>query len=107
MHHLGRDWVFEAPRDVLLAISGLELVEFLENRAGGVCCGAGGGVKIGVPDLALIIAHEKIKSLLQMNADILVSTCPFCRRNLGEACASAGSQIEVLDVIELVDRMMD
>ena len=37
----------------------------------------------------------------------MVSTCPFCRRNLGEASATAGSHIEVLDVIELVDRMMD
>jgi len=37
----------------------------------------------------------------------MASTCPFCRRNLGEACASAESHIEVLDVIELVDRMMD
>ena len=107
MHPLGRDWVFEAPRDVLLAIPGLELVEFPENRVGGVCCGAGGGVKIGVPDLASIIAREKIKSVQQMSADILASTCPFCRRNLGEACTTAGSQVEVLDVIELVDRMMD
>ena len=107
MHHLGRDWVFEAPRDVLLAIPGLELVEFLENREGGVCCGAGGGVKIGDPSLALTIAHEKIKSLTRMSAEILASTCPFCRRNLSEACATAGSQVEVLDLIELVDRMMD
>ena len=99
--------MFEAPRDVLLAIPGLELVEFPENLEGGVCCGAGGGVKIGAPDLALIIAHEKIKSLPHMSAEIMASICPFCRRNLGEACASAESHIEVLDVIELVDRMMD
>ncbi len=107
VHPLGKDWVFEAPRDVLSAIPGVELVEFPDNRESGICCGAGGGVKIGVPDLASIIAHEKIESVHQMKADILASTCPFCRRNLGEAGVTAGSNVEVLDVIELVDRMME
>ncbi|MEI6840141.1 MAG: (Fe-S)-binding protein [Methanomicrobiales archaeon] len=107
VHHLGKDWVFEAPRNIISAIPGFELVEFPENREFAVCCGAGGGVKTGDPGLAQTIAHEKIDSLSRIRADLLASTCPFCRRNLDDARITAGSTIEVLDVIELVDRMMD
>jgi heterodisulfide reductase subunit D len=107
VHHLGKEWVFEAPREIIRAIPGLELVEFPENRELGVCCGAGGGVKTGHPDLSQKIAGEKIDSLSRTGADILASTCPFCKRNLEDARVTAGSAIEVLDVIELVDRMME
>jgi heterodisulfide reductase subunit D len=107
MHVLGRDWVFEAPREILQAVPGLELVEFPENRELGVCCGAGGGVKTGHPDLSQTIAGEKIDSVRRIRADILATTCPFCRRNLNDARITAGSKIEITDVIELVDRMMD
>lgn len=107
MKRLGRDRVFEAPRDILTSIPGLELSEFPENREFSVCCGAGGGVKTGDPGLAATIAHEKIAALDRMGAGILASTCPFCRRNLDDARIASGSQVEVLDVIELADRMMD
>lgn len=107
VRHLGRDWVFEAPRDVLSAIPGLELVEFPENRELASCCGAGGGVKTGHPDLSQAIAGEKIESIRRIRADILATTCPFCRRNLNDARITAGSETEIIDVIELVDRMMD
>ncbi len=107
VHYLGKDWVFEAPRDILKAIPGLELAEFPENRDFAVCCGAGGGVKTGHPDLSQTIAHEKIDTIRRIRADILASTCPFCRRNLEDARITAGSEIEIRDVIELADQMMD
>jgi heterodisulfide reductase subunit D len=106
MHSLGRDWVFEAPREVLSAIPGIECLEFPVNREFQVCCGAGGGVKTGEPALASLIAHEKLDRVHRMNADILASSCPFCKRNLDDARINAGSGIEVLDIVELVDRMM-
>lgn len=106
MHPLGRDRVFEAPREVLAAIPGLELVEFDRNREHQVCCGAGGGVKAGEPALALRIAREKIAAVDGMRAQIVASTCPFCRRNLDDAREACGSPVEVLDLVQLADRMM-
>jgi len=106
MHPLGRDPVFEAPREVLAAIPGLELVEFDRNREHQVCCGAGGGVRAGEPALALRIAREKIAAVDGMRAQIVASTCPFCRRNLDDAREACGSPVEVLDLVQLADRMM-
>lgn len=79
---------------------------FKENREFQICCGAGGGVKAGDPDLAGIIAHEKLDKTHKLGADILTSTCPFCKRNMEDARVAAGSSIDVCDIIELVDRMM-
>jgi heterodisulfide reductase subunit D len=104
---LGPDEVFEAPREVLCALPGLELVEFPENREYQICCGAGGGVKAGDPGLAHTIAGEKMDRMQRLDAEILASTCPFCRRNLDDARLEAGLSFEVLDLIELVDRAMD
>jgi len=107
MHELGRDLAFEAPRDVLSAIPGFEVVEFAKNREYQVCCGAGGGIKARDSDLAIAIAKEKVTAAERLHAEILASTCPFCRRNLEDTRAATGSAFDVLDVIQLVERMME
>jgi heterodisulfide reductase subunit D len=107
MHLLGRDLVFEAPRDVLAAISGVEVVEFEKNREWQLCCGAGGGIKVQDPSLALTIGSRKVDDAGRLRAGVIATTCPFCRRNLGDACTASGSQFEVLDVIQLAERMME
>jgi heterodisulfide reductase subunit D len=66
------------------------------------CCGAGGGVKAGIPDLALGIAESRVKDALETNADILSSCCPFCKRNLSDGRDSLKVDIVVEDVIEMV-----
>ncbi|MDF1557820.1 MAG: (Fe-S)-binding protein [ANME-2 cluster archaeon] len=83
--HLGRHvGVFEGPRKVIKSMPGAKFVELERNRDLQRCCGAGGGVKAGIPDLALGVASGRIKDAMDVKADILSSACPFCRRNLGD-----------------------
>lgn len=107
VRELGEETVFEAPREVLAAMPGLELMEFAQNREHQVCCGAGGGVRAQDPDLALKIGRAKVAEADGMGAAVIASTCPFCRRNLDDACKRAGSSCEILDLVQLADRMMD
>lgn len=101
--HLGRHvGVFEPPRKVLRSIPGLNFVEMDRIKDNQRCCGAGGGVKAGIPDLALGVAETRVEDALAKNPDILSSACPFCKRNLSDGRDSVKAEkLEVEDVIVL------
>ncbi len=100
--HLGRHAdMYDPPRRVLESIPGMELVEMERIRQDAWCCGAGGGLKSAFPDSALKVGRERIREARQTEAHYLVSACPFCRQNLRD---SAGEDIEVYDLLELLTR---
>ena len=99
--HLGRHiGIYDAPRDLLNMIS--NLTEMKTNRVGAMCCGAGGGVKKGFPELSMNMAKNRIKEAEDTGAEYLVSTCPFCWRNLNDAIVSTGSNLKMVDLVELL-----
>ncbi len=102
--HLGRyTGVYDAPRSILEAIPGIELVEMPRNRANSFCCGAGAGVRAAFPDFAGWVASERVREAMSTGAAALVTACPFCEQNLGDA---VGGDIEMLDILELVRESM-
>ena len=104
--HLGRHMgVYELPREVYKQIPGLNLVEMKRNRNFAWCCGAGGGVKIGYPEWALEISKERLEEAIATGATILSSTCPFCRTNLSDSALKYNLEIEVLDLMEILDKL--
>lgn len=59
--HLGRHvGVYEEPRNILKSMPGMTYVEMSRSKQYQRCCGAGGGVKAGIPDLALSIAKQRV-----------------------------------------------
>ncbi|MHA1733236.1 MAG: (Fe-S)-binding protein [Promethearchaeota archaeon] len=102
-HHSG---LYEPPRDIIKEVPGVTLVEMPRNRNHSYCCGAGGGVKIGYPDWALEISGERVQEACDTGAEVLVSTCPFCRTNLSDAREKTGSDIEVVDLVEILDEII-
>jgi Fe-S oxidoreductase len=61
------------------------------------CCGGGGGVRIGFPDISLELARNRLEDVPE-GVDYLVTSCPLCLRNFKDA----GGNIEIIDIIELV-----
>jgi len=104
--NLGEKAVYEAPRELLKAIPGVKLVEMERNRANAWCCGSGGGVKSAFPDFAIWTGEERIKEATDAGARTLVSACPFCQRNLDESSKAMNAGMEVLDVVELVEKTL-
>ena len=99
--HLGRHLgLYDAPRDLLTKIS--KMTEMKTNRVGAMCCGAGGGVKKGFPELSMEMAKNRVKEAEETSAEYLVSTCPFCWRNLSDAIESSGSNMKMIDLVELL-----
>jgi len=100
--HLGRHMdLYEVPREVIMKIPGVELIEMKRNRKNAWCCGAGGGVKSQFPDLALDIAKDRIKEAIDTGADILTTSCPFCIGNFIDAYN--GMKPELQDKIKVID----
>ncbi|MHA1150773.1 MAG: (Fe-S)-binding protein [Promethearchaeota archaeon] len=101
--HIGRHvGIYEDPRRVLKSIPGIKFIEMGRNRDNAWCCGAGAGIKSGIKDWAVEISEDRIKEAEETGAKYLVSTCPFCERNLRDAAEKIGSSIEVIDLAQLV-----
>ncbi len=101
--HLGRHaGIFDAPRDLISLIPGLEFVEMERNRENSRCCGAGGGLKSGFPDMQNSISQKRIEDALATGASELVSACPFCYQGLQVGIQAKNAPIKMRDITELV-----
>jgi len=102
--HLGRHCrVFDAPRNLLKRIPGLKFVEMKRIKEYSWCCGAGGGLKSYDNALATSMAVDRHVEAKEVNADVIVSACPFCKRNLSDAASAASKNAcEVVDIVELL-----
>jgi heterodisulfide reductase subunit D len=100
--------IYEAPRDILKAIPGLELVETYSSRNTNSCCGAGGGVKSAFPKLAIDIAADKLDGILaeKTGVETIVTACPACVINLRDGAKKANPQLEIHEISEIVCESM-
>ena len=98
--------VFDAPRTVLKAIPGVELLEMERIREFSWCCGAGGGVRSAFPEFALETARERIEEAESTGAEALVTSCPWCESNLGDSINAIGSPLQMLSLVDLVNRAL-
>lgn len=97
---------FEAPREILKSVPGLNLVELESNRAKSVCCGGGGNVEMSDADLSDAVAGKKIEEILKTGAKTVVTSCQQCVRTIKARARRQKVDIEVLDMTELVLRAM-
>lgn len=106
--HLGRHSnVYDAPREVLKSIEGVELVEMARNRENSRCCGSGGGVKSGFGELANKMADVRIDEAEATGANIVTSPCPFCTYALDDAAKRNGRTIKAVDFAELMLELLE
>jgi Fe-S oxidoreductase len=104
--HLARhSGVYQAPRQVLGKIPEVEFKEMPRHGETARCCGGGGGVRSGFPDLSRDIAARRMEEA--GFADIVVTTCPFCVSNLGIGAESIGSRTRVMDLVQLIEPLLE
>ena len=104
--HTGRHTgIYEEPRELLKQMT--NLIEMKTIKENAKCCGAGGGVKKGFPDLSLKIAEARIKEAEETGTDYIISICPFCFRNLSDAIKSLESKMKMVDLLELINQAID
>ncbi len=106
--HLG---VFEAPRRVLGAVPGLELVEMPRSGSDAVCCGTSGFTHCDAASRRL--QAERLAEAGATGASILVTACPKCLIHL--SCAQAEDrrlgrdtpEVEIQDLSVVAGRFIE
>ena len=100
---LGRNGgVFEAPREIIQAIPGVEFVEIEHNRMQSLCCGGGGNLQSVDADLASSITAIRVEEIKKTGADIVVSACQQCEQMLSASIRKAGLKVRVMDLSQLI-----
>lgn len=99
--HLARgQGITKEPREILKKIKGLEFVEMEEPSQ---CCGAGGGVRSGKPEIAAALGKEKAEMIKKLHVDAVVTICPFCQNNIIASLKEEGVDIPVLNILQLLE----
>lgn len=100
--HLARSQnIREQPRKILNSIKG---VEFIEMEKPNQCCGAGGGVKSGKPEIAEALADDKVEMIDKLDVDYVVTICPFCEYNIQDSLTKNNSKTKAINIMELLDK---
>jgi len=95
--------IYDAPRDVIQSIPGVELVEMERIREYSWCCGAGSVCNETNPEFSSWTAAERVTEANSTGAGALVTACPWCESNFRGTKDENGRTIEVLDIVELVE----
>ena len=105
--YLGRyNGGYDAPRNILRAIPGLEVKEMERSREKGLCCGAGGGRMWMEEKLGTRINQTRMREIADTGAASVGVSCPFCMVMIGNAKEEIGVQTQPFDVLELARRSM-
>jgi Fe-S oxidoreductase len=104
---LGRtSGIYEAPRNVIRAIPGVNFVEMKDHCEYSLCCGGGGDVEMADKDLSAAVAKSRVTQAAETEAKYLLSACQQCVRTLAGAARRDRIRVRVLDVAELVARQL-
>ncbi len=105
--YLGRwNGEYDAPRRVLQAIPGAQLVEMKRTRNEAMCCGAGGGRLFMEESRGPRINRVRVQQAEETGAGTAAVACPFCATMFTEGIGSQDSQLASRDVAVLVAESM-
>ncbi len=111
--YLGRhNGEYDAPRTVLQAIPGVELVEMGRCRENGYCCGGGGGGMWldghTVNHTTERLSERRVREAAQSGAEILAVCCPYEVSRFEDGAKSTGLDevLAVRDLAELLDEAL-
>lgn len=98
---------YDAPRKVLQAIPGLELVEMPRNRENSLCCGS--STWINCTQVNKKIQVEKLKEAQDTGASTMITACPKCKIHLSCTMHDNGFHFDVAikDLATIVAEALD
>lgn len=93
--------VRSAPRALLSAVDGLELVEPDEWQ---LCCGSAGTYNVERPEIAAELGARKAANLVAVEPDLIATGNIGCMTQLQTSLATLGHDVPVLHTMQVLDR---
>ena len=103
--YLGRhNGIFDAPREILRFLPGVQAREMERSGEKGFCCGAGGGMMWFEERIGKRVNVERTEEALRVKAGVVGTACPFCLSMFedGIRAKDATEQLKPMDLAELV-----
>jgi len=98
--------VYQAPRSILAAIPGSQVIEMPRHGRDSFCCGAGSFVRYDFPRLTQDAGLERWKEAVKTGASQLLTSCPGCLTQFQQIRAQTRDALEVVDLVGLVNRLI-
>ena len=92
--------VFDAPRELMEALPGVQLVEMEHSRENSMCCGTSGWMNCS--SCSKEIQLRRLEEARQTGADTLITACPKCQIHFRCAKAAFDLDVEITDLYDLV-----
>jgi len=102
--YLGRHNQIYAPPRELLEASGCDIEEMPRNQERSFCCGGGGGRMWMEEKIGTRINLNRVDEAIETGAPEVAVACPFCRIMVGDGMVARQSEVEVLDVAQILLR---
>ena len=102
--YLGRHNQIYAPPRELLEASGVDVTEMPRNKERSFCCGGGGGRMWMEEKIGTRINLNRVDEAISTGVDEVAVACPFCRVMVGDGMVARESDVEVLDVAQVLLR---
>jgi glycolate oxidase iron-sulfur subunit len=88
------------PRALLRAIEGLTLLEIEDADR---CCGSAGIYNLTHPEMSRELQQDKVRKILDMSPDVIVSANPGCMLQIAAGLRAAGSTARVVHLARFLD----
>jgi len=105
--------LYDAPRQILKSLPGVELIEMKNNRDDAYCCGI--TAFKGCNDSSHILMDKRLTQAIRTGAEYLVVPCPKClthfychlnNRPLSEQEEGNGNKIKVIDLASFIGKLL-
>ena len=97
---------YSSPRNIVQQASGNKLVEPVDNKSNGLCCGAGGAQMWKEEESGTERVNiKRSKQLLDTGAKTVTTACPFCITMVKDGITSETEEnnVEVKDISEVLE----
>lgn len=102
--YLGRyNGIYDAPREILRRVPGMELTEMKRSRENAMCCGAGGGLMWMEETGGKRINLARTEQALEVSPTMIGSGCPYCLTMLEDGVKMKELDVRTKDIAEIVE----